>query len=136
MRSATSRWNISTSRSNHGGHGSVGASRSAAASRCCRAGWRRCARGPPTRGLADRGQRVAAIDFEPARIARGDFAERGDGAVVALDRDNPARALREQRTRQAARPGADLDHGDAVERPGGAGDPPGQIEVEEEILTE
>ena len=33
-----------------------------------------------------------------------------------------ARALREQRARQPARAGADLDHGDAGERAGGARD--------------
>ena len=46
------------------------------------------------------------------------------------------RALREQRPRQAAGAGADLDHGDASSGPRGAGDAAGQVEVEEEVLAE
>ena len=42
----------------------------------------------------------------------------------------------EQRARQAAGAGADLDNGDAVQRPGGARDAAGQVEVEEEVLAE
>ena len=47
-----------------------------------------------------------------------------------------ARAFGEERPRQAARARADLDDGDACERPGGAGDLGGKIEVEEEVLAE
>ena len=42
----------------------------------------------------------------------------------------------EQRARQPARSGADLDHVDAVERSGGARDAGGEIEVEQKVLTE
>ena len=73
--------------------------RPAARSRCCRAGWRRCARA--RRQDAARGSNSSAspatISSRPG-IARRDLLERGDGAVVALDRDH-ARA----RLRRAAR---------------------------------
>ncbi len=37
---------------------------------------------------------------------------------------------------EPARPGTDLDHGDAVERAGGACDAAGEVEVEQEVLAE
>ena len=46
------------------------------------------------------------------------------------------RAFRQQRARQPARPGADFDHGYAVERAAGARDARGEIEIEQEILAE
>ena len=95
---------------------------------------------PSARGDERRERRSSsaspAIDLEPSRPMRGDFGERGEAALVALDRDHLARALREQRARQAAGAGADLDDGDAVERPGGARDAAGQVEIEQEILAE
>ncbi len=56
-------------------------------------------------------QGVAGDDVELARITRRDLLQCGDGAVVALDGDDAPRALRQQRARQPARSGADLDHG-------------------------
>lgn len=47
-----------------------------------------------------------------------------------------ARAAFEERPRQPARSGADLDNRDGVERSGGARDAAGQVEVENKILTE
>ena len=44
--------------------------------------------------------------------------------------------LREQRAREAARAGADLDDGHAVERAGRARDAAGEVEIEQEILAE
>ena len=67
---------------------------------------------------------------------RGDLGERAERAGVALDRDHLARALREQRAGEAARTGADFDHRDALERAASAGDLPGQVEVEQEVLAE
>ena len=67
---------------------------------------------------------------------RGDFGQRGEAAFVALDRDHLSRAVGEQRARQAAGAGADLDHGDALQRAARAGDAAGQVEVEEEVLAE
>ena len=68
---------------------------------------------------------------------RGDLVERGDGALVALDGDDAARRLRASSARvKPARAGADLDHGGALERAGGARDARGQIEIEQEILAE
>ena len=77
-----------------------------------------------------------AYHLEPAGVALRDFAECCDGAVVALDRDHLARAFGEQRAGEAAGSGPDLDHGDAVERARGAGDPAGEVEVEQEVLAE
>ena len=93
--------------------------------------------GPPVRAWFEiGGQRVRRNHVEPARIALRDFGERCHCPVVPLHCNHPARALREQRTGETARPGADLDHGHAVQRTGGARDPPSEIEIEEKILTE
>ena len=81
-------------------------------------------------------QRVAFDDFEPSRPMRGDLGERAERAGVALDGDHLLGALRQKRAREAAGAGPDLDHGDACERPRGAGDLSGQVEVEEEVLAE
>ncbi len=56
--------------------------------------------------------------------------------MVTLDRDHTARALCQQRAGQPARPGTDLDHVHAVERAGGARDSGGEIEIEQEVLSE
>ncbi len=81
-------------------------------------------------------ERIAGHDVEATRIARCDLRERGDGAVVALDCDHSSRALGEQCPRQSAGAGADLDHVDAVERAGRAGDAGGEVEIEEKVLAE
>ena len=57
-------------------------------------------------------------------------------ALVALDGDDAPRAQRQQRARQSAGTGADLDDGGIFERSRGARDPRGEIEVEQEILSE
>ena len=62
--------------------------------------------------------------------------ERRQRALVALDRDDAPGAQRQQRARQAAGAGADLDDGGAFERARGARDPRGEVEVEQEILAE
>ena len=62
-------------------------------------------------------QRVAGDDLQPARIVRGDFAQRRDRALVALDRDHARGAFGQQRARQPAGAGTDFEHGDAGERP-------------------
>ena len=81
-------------------------------------------------------ERIAGHDVEATRIVRCDLRERGDGAVVALDRDHSSRALGEQRARQPAGAGTDLDHVDAVERAGRARDAGGEVEVEQKVLAE
>ena len=80
--------------------------------------------------------RVARNDLEPAGPMRGDLLERGEATFVAFDRDDFLRALGEQRAGQAAGAGADFDDDDACKRAGGARDPSGQIEIEQEILAE
>jgi hypothetical protein len=64
------------------------------------------------------------------------LAQRREAASIALDRDDMARPGGEQRPRQSAGAGPDLDDARFVERPGGPGDAPGQVEIEEEILPE
>src|ERR1039458_2685890 len=69
-------------------------------------------------------QRIAGHDLQPARIVRRDLLQCGDRALIALDGDDAPRPLSEQRARQAARPGADLDDGRALKwaaRTAGAG---------------
>ena len=67
---------------------------------------------------------------------RGDLGERGETAFVAFDRDHLFGALRKERARKPSRARPDLDDRYARERTGGAGDPPGQVEIEKEVLTE
>ena len=66
---------------------------------------------------------------------RGDLLQGGDGAIVALDRDDAGGAERQQRAGEAAGPGSDLEHRGAGERLGGACNPFGEIEVEQKILS-
>ena len=80
--------------------------------------------------------RVGVHDLEPARIALGDVVERRQRALVALDRDDALGAQRQQRARQSAGAGADLDDGGVFERTGGARDARGEVEVEQKILAE
>src|SRR5207245_4289614 len=63
-------------------------------------------------------------------------AERRVRAVVALDRDHPARARCEQRTGEPAGPRTDLHDVDARERTRRAGDASSEGEVEKKILAE
>ena len=67
---------------------------------------------------------------------RGNFLQRGNRALVALDGDDALRAFGQQRARQSARPRADLDHGCALQRTAGTGDARGQIEIEQKILAQ
>ncbi len=82
-------------------------------------------------------QRVAGDDLEPARIARGDLLQRGDRALVALDGDHARARPRASSARVSPPgPGPTSITVDAVERPGGARDAAGEIEIEQEILAE
>ena len=80
--------------------------------------------------------RVGADDLQPSRIAPGNLLQRRQRALVALDGDDAPRAQRQQRARQPAGTGADLDDGGIFERARGARDPRGEVEVEQEILAE
>src|SRR5262249_61014167 len=75
-------------------------------------------------------------DLEPAGVTFRDLGKRAERALVALDGDLPAGADGDERAREAARSGPDLDHVHAVERPGRARDAGGQVEVEQEVLAE
>ena len=80
--------------------------------------------------------RVGADDLQPPRISPGNLLQRRQRALVALDGDDAPRAQRQQRARQSAGAGADLDDGGVFERARGARDPRGEVEVEQEILAE
>src|SRR4051812_11981611 len=79
---------------------------------------------------------VGMHDLEPARITPGDIVERRQRAFVALDRDDAPGAERQQRARQPAGTGADLDDGRTFERTRGARYSGGEVEVEQEVLAE
>jgi hypothetical protein len=69
-------------------------------------------------------------------VAGRQLLKRGQAAPIALDGDDAAGALGKQRAGEPARPRPDLDRRALGERPGGASDPSGQVEVEDEILAE
>jgi len=81
-------------------------------------------------------ERIAGNDLEASGISPSDLVERRDRAVVALDRDHPARARCQQRTGEPARPRTDLHDVDARERTRRAGDAGGEVEIEKKILAE
>ena len=81
-------------------------------------------------------ERIAGNDLEPLRISRSDLVERRDRAVVALDRDHPARTCCEERTGEPARAGTDLDDIHALEWTRRARDARGEVEIEEKILAQ
>ena len=112
MRSATSRWNISTSRSipRRPRLGGQPADQQRGRDVVGQVGDDARRRAVELRSRIEV-ERVAGDDLEPAGIVRGDLRERGDGALVALDRDHPPRAVGEQRAGEPAGPGTDLDHG-------------------------
>src|SRR6202042_731585 len=74
--------------------------------------------------------------FEPSGPVRADLGESAERARVALDSDHLLGSLRQERACQAAGAGAHLDNGNARQRPRRAGDLPGQVEIEEEVLAE
>ena len=55
-------------------------------------------------------KRIAVDDLQPPRIMRRDLGQRRQAAPVPLDRDDAARAIGQQRPRQPAGAGADLQH--------------------------
>ena len=61
-------------------------------------------------------ERVAFDDRQPAGKRRFELAQRGDAARVALDRGDMLGAFEQQRPRQPAGAGADLDDARVVER--------------------
>ena len=82
------------------------------------------------------GKRVVRHDRQAAGAGGGDFLQRGDAAIVALDGDNVPGAGGEQGAGEPAGAGADLDHGDAGKIAGGARDAGCEVEIEQEILAE
>src|SRR5260370_42228548 len=80
--------------------------------------------------------RVGADYFQPSRIAPRNLLEPRQCAPVALHRDDAARPQRQQRARQSAGTGADLDDHGIFERSRGARDPRGEVEVQQKILAE
>ena len=79
---------------------------------------------------------VGANDDEPTF---GDVDERPqqfDEAGIALHRHDLGDAFVQQRARQAAGAGPDLQHGRTLQRAGQAGDLAGEVQVEQEMLAE
>ena len=94
----------------------------------------------PRRRLRVCFQRIGFDRDQPAFGAGGEFGERGERPAVDLYRQNPC-AFAQQRAGQAARTGADLDHGSARQVglagiAGGPGNPAGQVGVEQEMLAQ
>ena len=81
-------------------------------------------------------RRVAGYDLEAAGVSLRNIFQRRQRTLVALDRDDAFGAQREQRARQSAGTGADLDDGGVFQRPRGARDARGEVEVEQKILSE
>ena len=81
-------------------------------------------------------ERVCGDQLEMSGIGGSEVGKSRETAPIALDRDDPACTGGKQRPGQAAGAGADLDDGRVIEWSGGAGNPAGQIEVEQEILAE
>ena len=69
-------------------------------------------------------------------MTRRQFRKRSKTTGIALDGDNSRRPFIQQRSRQPSGTGTDLDGRAGIERPAGAGDAPGQIEVEDKVLSE
>ncbi|MNZ93136.1 hypothetical protein D3C78_1121930 [compost metagenome] len=67
---------------------------------------------------------------------RLDFRQRRQAAAVAFDGDDLFRPERENGAGEAAGTGTDLDHRHAVERSCRSGNLLGEVEVEQEVLTE
>jgi len=68
---------------------------------------------------------VSTDDLKPPRIAPANLFEGGKRALVALHRNDMARAQRQQGAGQPARTGTDLDHRRIFKRTRGACDPCG-----------
>ena len=135
---ATSRWNISTSRSNQGGQGSVlsqpmrSGVRDAVGQIGDDAGRRVEARACYSRRPAHR-RRSRRAGPDSARRCRARAGRHRSSFSMATTRAAPSS---EQRTGEAAGTGTDLDDGRCFERTGGAGDAARQIEIEQEVLAE
>ena len=88
-------------------------------------------------------EQAGAVDFERIALHHAQlagkrlaqFGERGDAAVVTLDRRH-ARAGAEQCPRQPARPRPDLEHFGIGQVAGNACDPRQQLRVEQEVLAQ
>ena len=79
---------------------------------------------------------IGGNNIETPRIERGDGFERRQTAPVLFYGDDARGAFEEQGAGEAAGTRPDLDDCDPFERPRRAGDAPGQIEIEQEVLPE
>src|SRR5579863_3817339 len=80
--------------------------------------------------------RVGADDLKPARISCRNLLKGRKGAMVTLYRDHVACAQREQRARQSAGAGANLDDCRVFQGTRRARDSCRQVEVQKKILAE
>src|SRR5215472_7785367 len=67
---------------------------------------------------------------------RGDVLQRADRSIVPFNGNDSRGAERQQRAREPAGARTDFDHRDCFQRSCCARDPPGKIEIEQEILAE
>ena len=80
-------------------------------------------------------QRVAEMQIKLAWVARRNSLQRGPATLVALHRYNPLGAFQQERSRQPAWSGTDLDHRLARERSCSPRDATRQVEVQNKVLT-
>jgi hypothetical protein len=66
---------------------------------------------------------------------RGDFLQRSDRAIIALDGNDSRGAERQKRARQSARARTDFEDRDGLKRRRRAGDPGCEIKIKKEILA-
>jgi hypothetical protein len=81
-------------------------------------------------------ERISLHHLEPAGIMRSYLGQDWQAAGIALHRDDARGALGQQGPREPTRARTDLEHGEALERARRPGDLGGQVEVEQEILSE
>ena len=76
------------------------------------------------------------MHLETSWIMIGDFFQGAAAALVALDGDDLGGAFEQQRARQSAGSGADLDNGAALEGAAGARNFAGDVEIEKKVLSQ
>ena len=81
-------------------------------------------------------QRVHEQCLEPAPASCLDLRKGWLESLVALDSNNSGGAFKKERAGQAARSWPDFKNRDVIKRAGAAGDSPGHIQVEDEVLAE
>ncbi len=76
------------------------------------------------------------MKVEPAGKGGGDLLEHRPAALIPFHRHHMRRTVFKQRAGEPAGPGTDLNHRALAKIAGGAGDAPGQIEIEKKVLSQ